>query len=335
LFHEESGGQLIKSDTFVSRAQACESCHGEGFARILKAWEASTVKKLAQINSILNRARREIRQSNHPSKTRAEALMQEALFNIEIVDKGKSVHNIAYSLELLSSSYEKLQEALKAVDSDYSLPFFQIAADEIPTQCANCHAGIEEITSPIFGMNFPHKNHLFEQKLECSSCHSNVRRHGELTATKKSCSGCHHKEQEKDCSACHHIQTQLYRGGTLNGQEIPMDIMAEGEVDCSDCHAAGGEKIIRPDKTACAECHDEDYAEMFTEWQNSIRTLLKEVTSSIQVKRKSSLTEQEKRDLAEIERFVRTIRLDGSTGIHNYMFIEEYLTDIRKKLSLK
>jgi hypothetical protein len=45
IFHEEGGGRIIKSETFVSKAEACERCHGEGFARILEDWETATEKK--------------------------------------------------------------------------------------------------------------------------------------------------------------------------------------------------------------------------------------------------------------------------------------------------
>jgi len=44
IFHEETGGRIIKSETLISKARACESCHGRGFSRILKDWEISTEK---------------------------------------------------------------------------------------------------------------------------------------------------------------------------------------------------------------------------------------------------------------------------------------------------
>jgi RecJ-like exonuclease len=193
---------------------------------------------------------------------------------------------------------------------------------------------VEEFSKEIFGMNFPHKKHLIEQKIECSSCHSNVRTHGEFIATKKSCASCHHKgtNTDLDCGSCHKLQRTFYLGGEMNGEEIPKDIMAEAEVECLDCHLGDNERIYRSDKRKCAECHDEDYAEMHTEWQSSISELISSLTNAINAKKKLKLSLQEKEDLRRIENKLQKIRLDGSIGIHNYMFIEETLAGLKKQI---
>ncbi len=332
IFHEESGGQLIKSDTFFSKEKACESCHGEGFSRILEDWKISTSKKLRQAQSIYSRAQREIEKTNHPKKDDARALLEEALFNIEVVNKGKSVHNMNYSQELLLAAYNKMLESLKLVDSPLTLPTFMLASEEIPTLCSNCHAGIEEINTEVFGLNFPHKNHLIEQKIGCSTCHSNVRQHGEFIATKQSCVTCHHRNIDKDCGSCHRLQTTFYLGGKISGQEIPKDIMAEAEVECLDCHLGDNEQIFRSDKGRCAECHDEEYSEMYTEWQSSVKNLIQSLSSSLKKSKRQILPEQERRFLTDLEIFLEKIKADGSNGIHNYMFIEEVLTNFDSKI---
>ena len=332
IFHEEKDGQLIKSDTFTSDAGACESCHGKGFSRILKGWEDSTVKKLAQIKMIYGQVNREIARTGSSAKEKAKSFLEDALFNIEIVEKGKSVHNVTFSQELLMAAYDKMLEALQIVDSRYKPPAFQIVSGEIPTLCANCHAGIEEINTEIFGLTFPHKKHLIEQKIECSSCHSNARTHGEFIATKQSCTTCHHKDESADCGSCHRIQTMFYQGGTMNGQKIPKDIMAEAEVECLDCHLGDNMRIYRSDKGKCAECHDEDYAEMHTEWQSSINDLIASLSASIKDKKSRRMNAQEKDILRQVENGLQKIEQDGSIGIHNYMFIEESLADLIKKI---
>jgi hypothetical protein len=236
IFHEESGGKVIKSETFTSKAQACESCHGTGFARIMKDWEISTNQKLSAIRSIYNKASRQIQYTKNSKKTEAQGLLEEAAFNIDLVEQGKSVHNVEYSQELLSISYNKVTEALQVVDSSYKPEPFLAVSTEIPTQCSNCHAGIEEIDQKIFGLDFPHKKHLIEQKIQCDFCHSNIRKHGEFVATKQGCAVCHHRDTKKDCTGCHQIQTTFYQGGKVSGFDISKDIMAEAETDCTDCH---------------------------------------------------------------------------------------------------
>jgi predicted translin family RNA/ssDNA-binding protein len=146
IFHEEKGGRIIKSETFTSRAKACESCHGKGFSRILQEWETSTEKKLGEIRAVYSKAHQEISQTKKSSKEKAEKLLEEAAFNIDIVEKGKSVHNMNYSQELLQTSYNTIVEALRIIGSSYKPEIAFITSKELPTQCSNCHAGIEEIS---------------------------------------------------------------------------------------------------------------------------------------------------------------------------------------------
>ena len=336
IFHEEKGGRVIKSETFTSKAKACESCHGKGFARIMRGWKISTDKKLEKIRAIYKKASWEIKRTKNVQKQKAQKLTDEAAFNIDIVERGKSVHNVEYSQELLSASYNKVVEALNVIGSSYKPERFLGVAKEIPTQCSNCHAGIEEISSQIFGLNFPHEKHLIEQKIQCSTCHSNVRKHGEFVATKHSCATCHHKDTKKDCTSCHQLQKTFYQGGQLDGYTLSKDIMFEAEADCIDCHLGPKNQIFRSDANKCVDCHDEDYKEMFSEWQNSVKDLIGLLKTSLKEKKKLSLTQDEKTQILKIEQILQKIELDGSYGIHNYSSIEETLTRGKKTLeSLK
>ena len=332
IFHEETGGKVIKSETFISKAAACESCHGKGFARIMKDWEISTEKKLSKIRTIYEKANAELKRTKSVQKEKAQELLAEAAFNIDIVEKGKSVHNVEYSQELLTASYNIVVEALSVISSSYKPESFLGVAKEIPTQCSNCHAGIEEINTQIFGLDFFHKKHLIEQKIQCSTCHSNVRKHGEFIATKKSCAVCHHKEPEKDCTACHKLQTMFYEGGQLDGHNIPMDIMFEAEVECTGCHLSPRNQIYRSDKNKCVDCHEEEYGDIFFEWQNSVKDLIRSLKISLKEKKKLSLSKEEQAQLLNIEKSLKNIELDASFGVHNYPAIDEMLTYFQKIL---
>lgn len=332
IFHEESGGKVIKSDTLVSKAQACESCHGKGFAMIMKNWEISTGKKLNELKTIYERASQEIKSGKITQKGNAQKLLEEASFNIALVERGKSVHNVEYSQQLLSASYSKVVEALGLVGSSYKPEKFQAVAKEVPMQCSNCHAGIEEINEQIFGLTFPHKSHLIEQKIQCSTCHSNVRKHGEFIATKHSCAVCHHKDTKKDCTICHQLQQTFYQGGNLDWINIPKDIMFEAGAECTTCHLNSQNQIFRSDASRCLDCHDKEYKDIFTAWQNSTRALINSVKTSLNEKRKLILLEEEKVQLLSIEKTLKQIELDGSSGVHNYSVIDEMLTNFQKKI---
>jgi hypothetical protein len=333
IFHEEKAGRVIKSETFVSKDEACESCHGKGFARIMRDWEVSTNKKLNRIRSIYRRAADELNLTKNANKEKARQFLEEAAFNIDIVERGKGVHNVEYSQELLSASYNKIIEALKTIGSAHKPEPFLAVAKEVPTQCYNCHAGIEEIDRQIFGLDFPHKKHLIEQKIQCSSCHSNVRKHGEFVATKQSCALCHHQDTKKDCTGCHHLQKGFYEGGKLNGYDIPGDIMFEAEASCTDCHLNAENQVFRSEANKCLDCHDEEYKDTFMEWQSSVKELIVSVKESLKEKRKLALSSEQKAQLSHVEKILKKIELDGSSGVHNYSFLEETLTNLKKTLT--
>lgn len=332
VFHEEKGGRIIKSETFISKAEACESCHGKSFSRILKDWEIATDKNLSKIRTIYRRTSLEIKQSKNKSREEALSLLDEAAFNIDLVEKGKSVHNMAYSQELLSVSYDKMKEALRLIESSFLPESFMVGRKEIPTQCSNCHAGIEEIRTQIFGLSFPHGKHLVEQKIECGTCHSNVRRHGEFIASKQACAVCHHQDTNKDCAICHRLQKTIYKGGKLIDLEIPQDIMSEADVGCLDCHLDSRDQIFRSDSNKCLDCHEKGYHEIYLDWQNSVKELTLSLKSTLKEKKRYRLSESEKAQIHKIEKTLQNIELDGSHGIHNFSFIEESLTKLKKSL---
>jgi nitrate/TMAO reductase-like tetraheme cytochrome c subunit len=328
MFHEGTA-RVDRGDTLTASGKACESCHGHGFDRILKNWEQSTDKRLTEIKAIEARAAADVAAAPGPAKKSAAALLAEARFNIDVVEKGKSVHNMAYSQELLTASLEKIREALAAAGSSYKPVAMTLLTRETPNACLTCHAGIEEIAATAFGLEFSHRRHAVGQKLACPTCHSNARRHGELTATKASCAPCHHQEPKKTCGECHAIQKTLFEGGALGETKVPKDMMAEAGTSCKDCHVDKAAKVVRPDGGVCVACHDEKYRATFTEWRDGVRGRVEEIRSALHALYKGPLTDAEKTEVGRIEDALRTIDLDGSSGIHNYIFIDEYLTSLK------
>ena len=332
MFHEEAGGKLIASDTLVSREKACESCHGEGFGRLLRNWQVSTEKKLREIKAVYARAGREISASRGEEYAQAEPLLQEAAFNIDVVEKGKAVHNITYSQELLLAAFGKIEEALTSVGSSYKPEKLLVETAFAPGQCSQCHAGIEEINGQVFGMSFPHKTHVVGGKMECRLCHSNARRHGELTSTKQSCAACHHRESAKECGACHVIQKALYKGGVFSGWDVPQDIMAEAGAECDSCHEHKDGRISRSDAGGCVNCHEDNYKEIFIEWQSTYQGLRDKLEAALAEKKRDALNPDGRSRLTEIEKSVQQIDQDGSRSIHNSQFIHDTLTKLLRAI---
>jgi nitrate/TMAO reductase-like tetraheme cytochrome c subunit len=331
MFHEASA-KVDKGATLTASGEACESCHGRGFDRILKNWEQSTEKRLAEVKAIAAKAAAEIAAAPGPKRTAAAALLEEARFNIEVVEKGKSVHNMAYSQELLTAALERIREALAAAGSSYRPEAMTLLTRETPNACLNCHAGIEEIEASAFGLDFSHRRHTVGRKLECATCHSNARRHGELTATPSSCATCHHQKPQKTCGQCHALQKTFFEGGTLGEAAVPKDMMAEAGTSCADCHLDDAKTVVRPDGGACVACHDENYRKTFTEWRDGVRGRVEAIRAALHALYKRSLTDAEKAVVGKIEKSLETIGLDGSSGVHNYMFVDDALTKLEAQI---
>ena len=332
MFHEEAGGKLVKSDTLVSREKACESCHGSGFGRLLKNWQVSTERKLRQIKSVYANAAGEVAASRSADRAKARDLLQEAALNIDVVDRGKAVHNISSSQDLLLAAVQRIEEALQTAGSSYRPEKLLIETAVAPGQCSQCHAGIEEINTEIYGLSFPHKSHVVGKKMECGLCHSNSRRHGEFIGSKKSCAACHHQDAKKECGSCHSIQKTLYGGGTIESWTVPKDLMAEGGADCDGCHERKDGRISRSDATTCANCHEESYKKTFEEWQAAYKELRAGLEAALSEKKALSLSQEGKARLTEIEKAMRELDQDGSSGVHNFQFIQDILTKLTKEI---
>ena len=177
------------------------------------------------------------------------------------------------------------------------------------------------------------KKRLISRKVPCSTCHSNATTHGEFIATKKTCADCHHSQSQKDCISCHVLQKTTYQGGTWNGLQVPADIMFAAGAECTDCHHNTQGNVIRSGAEKCLDCHEEDYRELFTEWQNSYQELSTSIRDSLQKLNRQVLSRQDKSDLAEIQNILENIELDGSKGIHNFQFFEETLSNIQKRIT--
>jgi hypothetical protein len=108
--------------------------------------------------------------------------------------------------------------------------------------------------------------------------------------------------------------------------------MFEAEVECTGCHLSPQNQIYRSDRNKCIDCHEEDYSDIFLEWQKSVKDLIRSLKTSLKERKKLSLPKEEKAQLLDIEKSLKNVELDGSSGVHNYPAIEEILTNFKKTL---
>ena len=213
-----------------------------------------------------------------------------------------------------------LLKSLGNGNMEITIPKFDKETNIVPGECSNCHSGIELRTAKIYGWDFPHYKHLVGKKLTCRKCHSNKAVHGQLIIIKSDCMNCHHKkESKKECVDCHSVQKNIYEGKI---EHLTLDIpnVMINDVECSDCHVSGDDEVIRPTKKKCSDCHEEDYEEMYVEWENTTMELMEKLKVKIAKENLGSGN--------RIFELYKLLKKDGSKGIHNPELYEKIITDL-------
>jgi hypothetical protein len=311
----------FEGETFFASGESCEPCHGAGYGHLLANWQKSSRQKMETVHEALADARRTRADFAGPisEQETADSLLSEASYDFDLVRTGRPIHNIVYANELLSAAYDRLEQFFELTDPDHQIPAMENGAHVVPSACINCHSGIEEIDAEVFGLRYSHKRHLVGAGETCGRCHSNQRFHGELTVQRQDCLDCHHSQEERQCGYCHSAQQSVLGGGTyLLPLEEP-DIMFAEEVTCRDCHELPDRSIVRPAPQRCADCHDDDYADIQREWLSEFATLRASVEE--QLSRAEILAPSQERDTAlqDIRDHLHAIDADGSRGSHNHM----------------
>ncbi len=116
---EEKIAGYVKS-VKVARAGACDSCHGEGFGKmVVPMWQnpiqgkySALAESLEQVESILSQVK------SSPEKDQAYNLYQKARNNLQLVEADGSwgVHNAAYAGALLDKAEEYLEEVKRILE---------------------------------------------------------------------------------------------------------------------------------------------------------------------------------------------------------------------------
>jgi hypothetical protein len=325
--HEVTKGVNIDK----SQPEACEKCHGKGYGNLIKQWEQSTIKRLAIVKSIYNNVNSIISYSTNTQKNEALTKLEQADHNIKIVDIGKGVHNIQFADNLLVAAYGLMKDALTIIGSNKVLPEFKPNTSFIPNECYNCHAGIQEVTKNVFGLNFSHKIHIVQNGLQCGRCHSNDEKHGKLLISKTGCNSCHHNSaaSSETCVKCHSTVSQVY-SGTIFGKNQP-DIMKQGGAKCIDCHSVSS-NIIKPDSKVCVKCHDAGYESIFSDWKKETNNLVKESENLINESKKMDLSDEQKTAVSDLRKLISFINSNSSLFVHNNDLINSLFSEKMKIL---
>ncbi|MCP5103131.1 MAG: hypothetical protein GY950_07125 [bacterium] len=326
LYHQSADEFREKGETVRASAESCEPCHGKGYNKILLDWKSQTDRKIAQLSKVIAAARNIVeKKKNSNGYPAAGKKINDAEYNFKLVKFGNSIHNIAFANQLLTKAYQSAKESLSDIGSTQALPYFETESRVVPGECSNCHVGFERRALDVFGWKFAHFNHLKKEELSCSRCHSNERVHGQLVIGKKDCMTCHHQDDEKGkapgCKKCHGTQHSLYFSQLRFSTLKTPNVMA-ADVACTDCHKDKNDKLYRPGKAVCSNCHEKEYEEMFDEWESTSLDLLKQLRETVT-----------KKGLRKGEPAYDTLMMlekDGSKGIHNPELYEKLIEEALK-----
>lgn len=303
IFHEEN---ISGEETMVSRGEACDKCHGQGYGKLLQRWSQHLVYRQSDVASYVEEAIN-ILQSRGQLTPGVREVLDHAKANLQLVISAKGIHNIRQSDNLLAEAYHLISQTLVGAGEDDALRTYVASDQLIPSDCANCHFGIEELSIEVYDLDFRHDRHL-TNGVTCTKCHSNLEVHGELLLTRDKCLTCHHDQAEKACSTCHVEQEQLLTGETPFFSGDP-DFMWAEDVTCQDCHLVEV-GVVRKSAELCADCHDEDYPDMVSDWREQIEALL------------GSLPED------RFEGLVEWFTSERSLGGHNPQAVIDYLDEL-------
>jgi len=315
---------------YLAIRKACVNCHGKKYDLLLDDWKKEIETAVDYVSGILKDAEETLKSETLKKEkySGARELMEDALFNLNLVKNGRGEHNVEYAIKLLSSALDEYEIAKKTILPGYS----PLKRPEIFKQpdgyCAKlCHNRLGIPETKFFDemhIEFPHKLHAVEMDLGCATCHS-PEKHKMRIITKEGCMGCHHRDETQDCRQCHPLQTQLYRG-ELIVKKIKGDVMFTAGVTCNDCHNLKEKNhSVENIKEKCVQCHEHGYDELLIEWEKKL--LEKESSLTLKVSELKGRIENSKllgkeppghyTDL--LRRAELILKVTGSgRGVHNY-----------------
>jgi hypothetical protein len=247
----QAGSAVLKANEV-----SCMSCHGPRYSRVLGRWKGLILERLTQIKKEWKQASLRL-----ALKTHEGGPMTDAWANIQLVEQGGGWHNVEYSLALMESSHEKINQALeqsgfKAQSKGWSAAPFQSA-------CFRCHRGIESQAAKFANMKFLHKPHV-DSGFECATCHRphEERKDNEVVRFgREGCANCHHERQQQNSNSCLGCHSDLsakkvrYKSKLFDHSFHVKDMSQK----CADCHLAGGAIKRAPNLNVCSTCHPEGF----------------------------------------------------------------------------
>ena len=232
----EACHDVLRNDSGRASDLSCMSCHGPKYLTIYRSWQVGLAKRLEGISTEVQQVRKRMDSRAAASE---ENLLKDAEQNVALVQQGRGIHNPAYALDLIESAHRTSAAVLAALGAarPASVPWVQAPYE---TDCLKCHFGIEYLTRPAFGRDFPHATHVVTAHLRCTVCHEGLDNHGGMKIGPADCERCHQRIAKPmagvtaaECLTCHTAEI----GPVSEKVNFPHDKHIENGLDCETCHA--------------------------------------------------------------------------------------------------
>lgn len=247
----------------VAQPQACVSCHGPGYDRLMRQWQQFVSQKLSELREQLAQIEQQPNQ--------ALELYKEAKRNIQLIEEDRSlgVHNIHYVSALLRRSAENIARVRALREQREYVAEKPLHTGE-SFGCSRCHVGVEYLAFVQASQTASHKAHL--RNADCNACHAvQPAEHGQTFAAARDCTQCHPPAERmaqlesQDCLHCHKAELPT----RSEKAKFPHETHIALWIRCEACHEKVtqmghleflGQGVPKPEHNFCATCHPADIA---------------------------------------------------------------------------
>lgn len=248
----------------VTQPQACITCHGPGYDRLMRQWQHAVSQKLSEL-------REQLAQLEQQSSQTAQ-LYEEAKKNIKLIEEDRSlgVHNIHYVSALLRRSSENIAR-IRASQGQGEYVAEQPLRTGESFGCNRCHVGVEYLAFVQAPQTASHKVHL--KNSDCNACHAvQPAEHGQTFAATRDCTQCHPAAERmaqlesQDCLQCHEAQIPTRSEKAKFSHEAHIALW----IRCEACHEGVtqmshlkflGQGVPKLGHDFCATCHPTERAD--------------------------------------------------------------------------
>lgn len=217
----------------------------------------------------------------------------------------------------------------KKVDCQLCHGPMKVGNGEVPHErCNICHASRDHIDR-INEIDFMHKKHVSERKVDCQHCHTIIQH---LTLSKS-------QTPIVDCNQCHadlHTAAELLFRGT-GGAQVPdqPDIMWRAGLHCASCHSntlhQAHSLAKKMEKANCTPCHEKTYEKLSYQWRVAFQSKIQKVEEELRFAKRMQNLPKENLEVASIN--LKLVKEGG--GWHNPKYADALLRKASEILSPK